>query len=83
MKTPGMMICERSIQHKAEAHFHPFASQLREWYQQKQQWLLQLKLELVCQQKYCSEKVVNWIPHGFNPIQYICRKRVADLILDP
>ena len=39
MKTPGMMICERSILHKAEAHFHPFASQLREWFQQKQQWL--------------------------------------------
>ena len=49
---------------------------------QKQQWLLQLKL--VCQRKYCSEKVVNSIPHGFNPIQYIVERgwRIWSLIPD-
>ena len=40
-------------------------------------WLLnflRLQSKLVCQRKYCSEKVVNWIPHGFNPIQYIVER---------
>ena len=82
METTGMMICEGSILHKAEAP--NFTHSLLSSENGFSKGCNGNKLKLLCQRLYCSEKVVNWIPHEdkLKSLSHsiYCPKGVADLI---
>ena len=81
LTTPGMMICERSILHKAETHFHPFASHGFSKKHAKAAMAITVKVSMPT--KVLLREGGELDPSWFYSHSIYCRKRVADLILDP